>query len=135
MPSIAPWRSGGAFPSAPKPLRTIAASSSSAWAFMSATSSTPATILGDGINIAARLETIAAAGEIRLSAAALDQVRDRVAFAFEDLGEHLERARPETCRWIGALPSGGTQQRQQDRTYRPLSSVDWATQRLASLSC
>ena len=44
-------------------------------------------ILGDGVNIAARLEGIAAPGEIRLSAAAVDQVRDRVAYHFEDLGE------------------------------------------------
>lgn len=53
-------------------------------------------ILGDGVNIAAPLESIAAPGEIRLSAAAVDQVRDRVAHGLEDLGEqHLKNvARP-----------------------------------------
>jgi len=53
-------------------------------------------ILGEGVNIAARLESIAAPGEIRLSAAAVDQVRDRVAYGLEDLGEQLLKnlARP-----------------------------------------
>jgi adenylate cyclase len=44
-------------------------------------------ILGDGVNIAARLEAIADPGGICLSAAAHDQVRDRVLCAFEDMGE------------------------------------------------
>jgi adenylate cyclase len=45
-------------------------------------------ILGDGVNVAARLEGSAEPGDIRLSAAVVEQVRDRVAFRFEDLGEH-----------------------------------------------
>ena len=44
-------------------------------------------ILGDGVNIAARLEAIADPGGICLSAAVHDQVRDRVLCAFEDMGE------------------------------------------------
>lgn len=53
-------------------------------------------ILGDGVNVAARLEGSAEPGDIRLSAAVVEQVRDRVAFRFEDLGEHLLKnlARP-----------------------------------------
>ena len=47
-------------------------------------------LLGDGINIAARLESIAAAGGISISRAVHDQVRDRVTVAFEDKGEVLE---------------------------------------------
>ena len=44
-------------------------------------------ILGDGVNVAARLETIADPGGICLSEAAHAQVRDRLSFVFEDLGE------------------------------------------------
>jgi TolB-like protein/class 3 adenylate cyclase len=45
-------------------------------------------LFGDGINIAARLESIAEPGGILLSRAAYDQVRDRIQIAFDDLGEH-----------------------------------------------
>lgn len=43
--------------------------------------------MGDGINIAARLESIAAPGGISVSRAVHDQVRDRVEVNFEDRGE------------------------------------------------
>jgi adenylate cyclase len=42
---------------------------------------------GDGVNIAARLEALAEPGGICLSAAAHEQVRDRLDIAFDDLGE------------------------------------------------
>jgi len=44
-------------------------------------------LLGDGINIAARLESIAAAGGISISRAVHDQVRDRIKITFDDKGE------------------------------------------------
>jgi adenylate cyclase len=44
-------------------------------------------LMGDGINIAARLESIAAAGGISVSRAVHDQVRDRVKITFDDKGE------------------------------------------------
>jgi adenylate cyclase len=44
-------------------------------------------IFGDGVNIAARLEALAEPGGICLSAAAHEQVRDRLDLAFDDLGE------------------------------------------------
>jgi TolB-like protein/Tfp pilus assembly protein PilF len=44
-------------------------------------------ILGDGVNIAARLEGIAEPGGICISASAYDQVRGKVAVEFADLGE------------------------------------------------
>ena len=45
-------------------------------------------LLGDGVNIAARLEGIAAPGGICLSEDAWRQVRDKLPEAFVDLGEH-----------------------------------------------
>jgi TolB-like protein/class 3 adenylate cyclase/Tfp pilus assembly protein PilF len=44
-------------------------------------------IIGDGVNIAARLEGIAEPGGICLSSSAFEQVRDKVPLEFVDLGE------------------------------------------------
>jgi len=43
-------------------------------------------IFGDGVNVAARLEALAEPGGICVSRVVRDQVRDRLDFAFEDLG-------------------------------------------------
>jgi len=44
-------------------------------------------IFGDGVNIAARLEAICEPGGVCISRAANDQIRDKLSFAFADLGE------------------------------------------------
>jgi len=44
-------------------------------------------IYGDGVNIAARLETLADPGGICVSRVVRDQVRDKLAVSFEDMGE------------------------------------------------
>src|SRR3954454_24451433 len=44
-------------------------------------------ILGDGVNVAARLESIAQPGGICISSSAYDQVYGKVAVEFADLGE------------------------------------------------
>lgn len=53
-------------------------------------------ILGDGVNVAARLEGIAEPGGICISGSAYDQVREKVAVEFTDLGEQTLKniARP-----------------------------------------
>jgi len=53
-------------------------------------------LYGDGVNIAARIEALADAGGILVSNTVHDQVRDRLPFLFEDLGEHQVKniARP-----------------------------------------
>jgi TolB-like protein/class 3 adenylate cyclase len=53
-------------------------------------------IFGDGVNIAARLEAMADPGGICVSRVVRDQVRDKLAFAFEDMGEQQVKniARP-----------------------------------------
>jgi adenylate cyclase len=44
-------------------------------------------IFGDGVNVAARLEALAEPGGICVSRVVRDQIRDRLDFAFDDLGE------------------------------------------------
>ncbi|WP_262298015.1 adenylate/guanylate cyclase domain-containing protein [Microvirga sesbaniae] len=56
-------------------------------------------VLGDGVNIAARLQALAEVGGICVSRSVRDQVRDRLPVVFEDLGEQSVRniARPVRC--------------------------------------
>jgi Adenylate and Guanylate cyclase catalytic domain len=53
-------------------------------------------IHGDGVNVAARLEALAEPGGICVSRVVRDQVRDKLGFAFEDMGEQQVKniARP-----------------------------------------
>lgn len=53
-------------------------------------------IYGDGVNVAARLEALADPGGIDVSRIVHDQVRDKLSFSFEDLGERTVKniARP-----------------------------------------
>ncbi len=53
-------------------------------------------VFGDGVNVAARLEGLSDPGGVLLSRSAYDQVRDKVQYAFEDLGERALKniARP-----------------------------------------
>lgn len=56
-------------------------------------------VLGDGVNIAARLQALADVGGICVARSVRDQVRDRIPIGLEDLGEQSVRniARPVRC--------------------------------------
>jgi TolB-like protein len=60
-------------------------------------------ILGDGVNVAARLESIAEPGGICISSSAYEQVREKVAIEFTDIGEHTLKniARPIRAYVVG----------------------------------
>src|SRR5580765_5883818 len=60
-------------------------------------------ILGDGVNVAARLEGIADPGGICISSSAYDQVRGKVPVEFTDLGEQTLKniARPIRAYAVG----------------------------------
>jgi class 3 adenylate cyclase/TolB-like protein len=71
-------------------------------------------IYGDGVNIAARLETLAEPGGIAVSRSVRDHVRDRMKLEFEDLGEQVVKniARPVRAFRIRTESGAG----QSDRT-------------------
>jgi TolB-like protein/Tfp pilus assembly protein PilF len=76
-------------------------------------------ILGDGVNVAARLEGIAEPGGICISSSAYDQVRGKVEVEFADLGEQTLKniERPVRVYAVG-LNANYT-----DRVISPLSSA------------
>jgi class 3 adenylate cyclase len=69
---------------------------------------------GDGVNIGARLQAFAEPGTVLISGSAHDQVRDKLPYGFDDLGEHhvkniagpvrVYRVRPDVAgaRWDDA---------------------------------
>jgi TolB-like protein/class 3 adenylate cyclase len=63
-------------------------------------------ILGDGVNVAARLEGIAEPGGICISSSAYDQVRGKVEVEFADLGEQRLKNIDRPVRVYAAKPSG-----------------------------
>ena len=55
-------------------------------------------IYGDGVNIAARVEGLADAGGIAISGTVYDQVKGKLPFAYEPLGEHVVKNIKEPIR-------------------------------------
>jgi adenylate cyclase len=52
-------------------------------------------VYGDGVNVAARLEALAEPGEICVAGNVYNQVKSKVAFGFEPMGEHRVKNIPE----------------------------------------
>ncbi|MFZ0174764.1 MAG: tetratricopeptide repeat protein, partial [Pseudolabrys sp.] len=78
-------------------------------------------IFGDGVNVAARLETLADPGGIMVSSVVHDQVRDKLSFGFEDMGEQVVKniARPISVHRIQlaqAAKSDSTEKRTESAT-------------------
>ena len=78
--------------------------------------------MGDGVNIAARLEGICEPARVCLSSAAYDQVRDRVNETFVDLGDKELKniARPVRVYEVKSAPSGS----ETSSRHSPVDSPD-----------
>ena len=83
-------------------------------------------IFGDGVNVAARLESLCEPGGLCISRAVRDQVRDKLPVAFDDLGEQPVKNIARPVRAFGLspeaiaatpdlAPSGPTRHQQADR--------------------
>ncbi len=68
-------------------------------------------LYGDGVNVAARLQALAAAGGIVISGTAYDQVRGDLRRAFDDLGEQNVKNIGRPIRAYRAIAVGGGQDR------------------------
>ena len=79
-------------------------------------------ILGDGVNVAARLEGMAKPGGIVISRAARDQIRDKLELPLEDMGEHEVKNIIRPVRAFRVLSDGevvGTTTPKNPRLERP----------------
>jgi adenylate cyclase len=67
-------------------------------------------IYGDGVNIAARLEALAEPGGICISRVVRDQIRDKLPYPFEDMGEQIVKniARPVRAHAMSARTVAST---------------------------
>ena len=87
-------------------------------------------IFGDGVNVAARLEALAEPGGVLISNTVHDHVRDRLPFAFEDLGDYQVKniarpvrvyaLRPEA---VAQLPRAGMPIAMSRRRHRVVSPI------------
>jgi adenylate cyclase len=79
-------------------------------------------LMGDGVNIAARLEGICEPAKVCLSSAAYEQVRDRVKETFVDLGDKELKniARPVRVYAVKTAPSGS----ETSSRHSPVESAD-----------
>ena len=57
-------------------------------------------ILGDGVNIAARVQSLAEAGGICISGTAYDHVKNKLAFGYEYVGEQMVKNIKEPVGYI-----------------------------------
>ena len=63
-------------------------------------------VFGDGVNVAARLEGLAEPGGICISRSARDQIRDKLEYGLEDLGEVAVKNIARPVRVFRVLPKG-----------------------------
>jgi class 3 adenylate cyclase len=63
-------------------------------------------IFGDGVNVAARLEALADPGGICVSRMVRDQIRDKLPYPFDDLGEQSVKNIPRPVRAYALRPEG-----------------------------
>ena len=72
-------------------------------------------IRGDGVNVAARLEALAEPGGVCVSRAVRDQIRDKLQFAFDDLGEFQVKNIARPVRVFAFHTVGLARERKQER--------------------
>jgi TolB-like protein/class 3 adenylate cyclase len=81
-------------------------------------------LYGDGINIAARVEALTGAGGVFVSNTVHDQVRDRLPFVFEDLGEQQVKNITRPVRVYRVRDIGGAARRASAATMPALPLPD-----------
>ena len=85
------------------------------------------TILGDGVNIAARVQSLAEAGGICITGTAYDQIKNKLAFGYEYIGEQTVKNIKEPVKVYRVLmepgvqmPAGGVEVASKEKMAFPL---------------
>jgi adenylate cyclase len=91
-------------------------------------------IFGDGVNIAARLESIAEPGGICISAAVRDQVGDRLEVAYQDLGEQQVKNISRPIRIFKVVLNGDAAAASDPASARPAAAAPAASPRKPSIA-
>ena len=91
-------------------------------------------IFGDGVNIAARLESIAEPGGICISAAVRDQVGDRLEVAYQDLGEQQVKNISRPIRIFKVVLNGDTAAASDPASAQPAAAAPAASPRKPSIA-
>jgi adenylate cyclase len=88
------------------------------------------TILGDGVNIAARVQSLAEAGGICITGTAYDHIKNKLAFGYEYVGEQTVKNIKEPVKVYKVLmepgvqmPAGGVEVASRERMAFPLPDV------------
>jgi Adenylate and Guanylate cyclase catalytic domain len=84
----------------------------------------PHDIFGDGVNVAARLEALAEPGGICVSRVVRGQVRDKLDYAFEDLGEQQVKNIARPVRVYRVRVRSGPSEQPLSSSLHPLSLPD-----------
>jgi adenylate/guanylate cyclase family protein len=81
-------------------------------------------IYGDGVNVAARLESLADPGSIFISGSVHEQLGNKLALGYEDIGEQTVKNIAKPVRVYRVLPeTGGAPPRKTRRVARKVSSA------------
>jgi class 3 adenylate cyclase len=92
-------------------------------------------LLGDGVNVAARLQAVAEPGGICISGSVYDQIRNKLSLSFTSLGEQFFKNIPQPVRTfsisaaegLGALPTSKVRR-------RPKGALGWAAVAVVALA-
>jgi adenylate cyclase len=82
-------------------------------------------IYGDGVNVAARLESLADAGGICISHTVHDQIKNKLALNYEDLGPQMVKNIAEPVRVLRIMPEGGASTRAATRATERSLRKHW----------
>src|SRR5713101_5218669 len=82
-------------------------------------------IYGDGVNVAARLESLADPGSICISGTVYEQVRDKLALSYEDAGEQEVKNIARPVRVFRVMLEGGTATRTTAKATEPSLRKHW----------
>src|SRR5215469_11071562 len=92
-------------------------------------------IFGDGVNVAARLEALSDPGGLCISRMVRDQIRDKLAYAFEDLGEQSVKNIARPVRVYALRPEGFARLPTTSGSATTITSPPPSLSRACPLSC